>query len=64
MSSFTGLGKEGMPFCFPNPHAPWERGADENTNGLIRPYCPKPVDKDSFDASHFHAFIDYMLNLK
>lgn len=47
-----------VPFYFPKPHAPWERGTNENTNGLIREYCPKSVDMDSFDASYFDEFID------
>lgn len=47
---------KGLPFYFPKPHAPWERGTNENTNGLIREYCPKSVDLETFDESHFTTF--------
>uniref|UniRef100_UPI0031590A82 IS30 family transposase n=2 Tax=Pyramidobacter sp. CG50-2 TaxID=2382160 RepID=UPI0031590A82 len=38
----TGLG--GTKLYYPKPHQPWQRGTNENTNGLLRECFPKKKD--------------------
>lgn len=53
----------GIPVFFADPSSPWQRGTNENTNGLLRQYFPKGTDISRWSAAEIEA-VAHALNTR
>ena len=51
-----------MQIYFAHPYSSWERGTNENTNGLIRRYLPKGTNFNTIDEKQLRIIQDKLNN--
>ena len=51
-----------IPVYFADPHSPWQRGTNENTNGLLRQYFPKGTDLSRWSTEEIQAVTNTINN--
>lgn len=50
----------GVPVYFCDPHSPWQRGSNENTNGLLRQYLPRGLDFSTRSQAELDQIADQL----